>query len=259
MIKVGSRVLAKVGPLVHRESGSASQSNSKRARKVRTDYHGTVVSSEPDSLWLIHWDECDKTSLHKSSQLKFIANPPLNELNPTLLQMWQENSRIKIGNHQSMLDYTAKLIRNSENVPDTRQKEQQTNPNSHPPSDLLIPNVPNNASVIDTNKRTDQEPPDNVTTQPDTEPIPDVAETVEGNNDNIFVSHTEESSNSNPDFHIKHNQTGLDDLNLQIELMTEQATNQHILRKAAYHCEKPLLQRVGVECRQEALIILWVH
>ena len=88
-IIVGSRVSSKIGPLVHRSSASTA-SGSGRTRKVRSVYHGTVVSLEPRKMWLVHWDECDKTSVHKSSQLKFIKNPGAGELNSSLMDMWKK-------------------------------------------------------------------------------------------------------------------------------------------------------------------------
>ena len=102
-IKVGSKVSAKIGPLEDPKL-TVDQLTGKSRRRLRTVFHGIIVKSMPDSKWLVHWDECDKTSTHTSYQLTFIGDT--EELNPLLMTMWEENERIYIGGHIQMLAYT---------------------------------------------------------------------------------------------------------------------------------------------------------
>lgn len=79
-ISVGCRVSSAVGPLGSPQvpkAVSTTVDSSKKAKKLRRKrivFHGTVVASNPGETWRVHWDECDKTSNHKSSQLKFLSD-----------------------------------------------------------------------------------------------------------------------------------------------------------------------------------------
>ena len=110
-IKVGSRVSSKVGPL---KDPPATSKGGGGKRKVRSVYHGTVLSSEPNRLWLVHWDECDKTCLHLVSQLTLLSNACTDDVDKDLMKKLAMNKKMRIGTHKDMLSYTKDLVSNSQ-------------------------------------------------------------------------------------------------------------------------------------------------
>lgn len=129
-IAVGCRVQAKVGPFIHDERTLSSRSSgndpeepsSKRkraSRRIRTVFHGTVVSSTADQHWRVHWDDIGKTSDHTRANLRVLSTSTVPDADLVLLESWNSNQEIYIGNHQELLMYTKDMRLSTENSRNT--------------------------------------------------------------------------------------------------------------------------------------------
>ena len=113
-IVVGCRVSARIGPFegaalaTTTTTGEHPGTKAKRPRRNRSLYHGTVVQSTSEKNWRVHWDECNKTSDHKSTNLKFLAARS-NDFDPSLLDTWLNAAGMYVGGHNVMLNWTQDL------------------------------------------------------------------------------------------------------------------------------------------------------
>ena len=62
----------------------------------------TVILLSSVGGWRVHWDECNRTSDHKSSNLKFLADGS-DEFDVALVDTWLIQPGMRIGNHEAMM------------------------------------------------------------------------------------------------------------------------------------------------------------
>ena len=112
-------MVARIGPYVGGVEGGSStnpdlqqlvtttggRTYRRTRRRVRSDFHGTVILSSPAGGWRVHWDECNKTSDHKSSNLKFLADRS-DEFDAALVDTWLNQPGMHTGNHEAMMKWT---------------------------------------------------------------------------------------------------------------------------------------------------------
>lgn len=103
-ITVGTRFSAAVGPLCHAEVVDANDSGTspKKKRRVNRIMHGTVISSEDDEHWRVHWDDMDVTADHTSRQLNILPSKD-NTLSPHAKLVMA--SATHIGNQSQLKKY----------------------------------------------------------------------------------------------------------------------------------------------------------
>eukprot|EP00586_Coscinodiscus_wailesii_P000609 CAMPEP_0172481882 /NCGR_PEP_ID=MMETSP1066-20121228/8046_1 /TAXON_ID=671091 /ORGANISM="Coscinodiscus wailesii, Strain CCMP2513" /LENGTH=136 /DNA_ID=CAMNT_0013244571 /DNA_START=24 /DNA_END=431 /DNA_ORIENTATION=- len=107
-LTIGCRVSAKIGPLM----STATEDPTNKSRRLCSVLHGTIVSSQPDLLWRVHWDEIDRTSDHSSKNLRLLSAMTVTDTDKILLQEWARKRSIYVGKHQDMMQYTRDISQN---------------------------------------------------------------------------------------------------------------------------------------------------
>ena len=118
IITLGSRVSAKVGPLLEAPARdpSVAPPGKRSRRRTRATYHGTVIESIGGTVWRVYWDDCNKTSDHLSTSLRVhgkegestrskLSIEEVSALNKRL----SGQPNVHIGSHVKMLEYTMRL------------------------------------------------------------------------------------------------------------------------------------------------------
>lgn len=102
-ITVGTRVSGNVGPLTYPSVAPGDSPTPQKKRRVARIMHGTVISSQNDSHWRVHWDDMLVTGDHKSKQLQILSSTRKNSLSPDTKSVMERAPHI--GKHSDVKKY----------------------------------------------------------------------------------------------------------------------------------------------------------
>lgn len=250
-ITTGCRVSSAIGPFgahQHPEAVRTDCNSSKKAKTMRRKqivFHGTVVASCPGELWRVHWDECNKLSDHKSSQLKFLSDHG-SDFDHDLLTILLTNCD-HMGGHDDILNWTKKHFTTIHSTNNNNSGLTISRENTTVESDITNTNNPESTVI--------NNPVDVVTTGtiPPTMAIPSNATAgmpispheapLTTNNtttetrmeSNVFT----DADEADPD--EEEEEVAIDELEIEKEMRRNMRNNRHAQSVATYHREKSAL------------------